>query len=122
VTLRWDVREFDVTGPDGSDDPDSGFFGIYVDRAPQPPSLTQESLFSDDAECQRLTDCPNTAYLAQRGVYSTTDQRFVIDRVAPPPSTAQRRREFHEATIVLLNGRGERIGESAFTVQFEVVR
>ncbi|MEX2393619.1 MAG: hypothetical protein WD826_03960 [Actinomycetota bacterium] len=122
VELRWDVSDFRVSGRDGSADGDAGYFGVYVDRAPQPPSRTQEWLLRDDPECKRLESCPDEAYLAARGIFSTTEQGFLIERVAPLPSQAARRREFHEATIVLLNGRGERIGESAFTLQFEVVR
>jgi hypothetical protein len=37
-----------------------------------------------------------------------------------PTGAAAQRRDLHEVTIALLDGRGERIGESAFTVQFEV--
>ena len=46
----------------------------------------------------------------------------MIERLPLPSGDAQRRREFHDVTIVLLNGRGERIGESAFVRQFEVDR
>lgn len=122
VTLTWSVRDFEITGRDGSRRADAGYFGIYVDRAPQPPEQTQAWLVRDDPNCQGQTSCATRSYLAQLSVYSTTEQRFTIERLAAPTTNAPRRREFHEATIVLLNGRGERIGESAFTVQFEVDR
>lgn len=122
VTVTWRVRDFEVTGPDGRDRPDAGYFGVFVDRAPQPPDKTQAWLTRDDTSCGTPAACRDPEYLAQLNVHSTTDIRFVIQRLVEPSSTAQRRREFHEVTIVLLNGRGERIGESAFVRQFEVDR
>lgn len=122
VTVTWQVRDFEITGRDGSRRGDAGYFGVYVDRAPQPPSRTQEWLVRDDERCRSDPSCPNKDFLAQLEIHSTTRQTFTIERVAEPSSDAVRRREFHEVTIVLLNGRGERIGESAFTRQFEVDR
>lgn len=122
VTVTWRVRDFTVSGKDGSQRPDAGYFGVYVDRAPQPPSRPQEWIARDDPNCQGIPTCPDEAFLAQLNVHSTTRLRFTIERLPEPTSTATRRREFHEITIVLLNGRGERIGESAFTRQFEVSR
>jgi hypothetical protein len=114
VTVSWTVRDFDV--------PEDGSFGIYVDRAPQPPSQTQAWLVRDDIRCKRTPGCPDEAYLAQLEAHTSTQTSFTIDRLPLPAETAQRRREFHDVTIVLLNPEGERIGESAFTVQFEVDR
>jgi hypothetical protein len=122
VTVSWTARDFDVTGRDGAAHEDAGYFGIYVDRSPQPPSETQDWVARDDAQCKRTPGCPDAAYLATRDVHTTTGTSFEIPRLPLPTETAQRRREFHEVTIVLLNGKGERIGESAFTVQFEVDR
>lgn len=122
VAVTWRVRDFDVTGRDGERRSDAGYFGVYVDRAPQPPGRTQAWLVKDDPNCRGSIRCATRDYLAQLSVFTTTRQRFTISRVSAPTSNAPRRREFHDATIVLLNGRGERIGESAFTVQFEVDR
>lgn len=122
VTVRWSVRDFRVTGRDGSRRADAGYFGILVDRAPQPPDRTLEWLVRDDEECRSDPTCPNEEFLAELDIHSTTDTSFRIDRLPPPDEDAVRRREFHEVTIVLLNGRGERIGESAFIRQFEVDR
>ncbi|MGH2812497.1 MAG: hypothetical protein ACRDI1_07265 [Actinomycetota bacterium] len=121
VTVEWKVTDFRVTGEDGSRRTDSGFFGLYVDRAPQPPGETQEFLVRDDQTCRRTPGCPDEAFLAQRDIHTTTKTRFTIEflRDLDPESS---RRDFHEVTIVFLNGVGERIGESAFTIQFEVAR
>ena len=120
VTISWEVRDFEITGPDGSSRPDAGYFGVYVDRAPQPPQKTQAWLTRDEQNC--LGGCSSELALASRDIHSTEETRFTIDRLARPSRQAQRRREFHEVTIVLLDGRGRRIGESAFIAQFEVDR
>jgi hypothetical protein len=123
VTVAWTVEDFEVTGRDGRRRTDAGLFGVYVDRAPQPPQRTQNWLLRDDPLCPTTPGCPNKTFLAERNIHSTTATTFKIETLpAPPTEEAQRRREFHEVTIALLNGRGERIGESAFTVEFEVDR
>ncbi len=118
LTVAWDVERFEVTGRDGEVSSGAGYFGVYVDRAPQPPGLTQEWLVRNDPKCQ--PPCPDESYLAGLNVFSTNETTFEIERLPVPSGNAAKRRNFHEVTIVLLNGRGERIGESAFTVQFEV--
>jgi hypothetical protein len=122
VTIAWKVADFEITGPDGDASPDAGYFGVYVDRAPQPPSQTQEWLVRNDQSCRQQPGCPDEAFLAQRNIHATSETSFVIERLPQPSGDAQRRREFHEVTVVLLDGRGERIGESAFVRQFEVDR
>jgi hypothetical protein len=123
VTIRWTVRDFAVTGPDGTTRRDAGSFGVYVDRTPQPPGEPQRWLVRNDPTCKRdPVSCRNEEFLAQRDIHTTTATSFVIDRLPLPIGDAKRRREFHDVTIVLLNGRGERIGESAFVRQFEVKR
>lgn len=120
LNVAWQIRDFEITGRDGRKRADAGYFGLYVDRAPQPPGRTQEWLVRDDPKCQ--SPCPDEDYLAGLNVFSTTETSFQIDRLPVPTGNAAKRRDFHEATIVLLDGRGTRIGESAFTIQFEVGR
>jgi hypothetical protein len=122
VTIEWDIDDFDVIEPDGSDDPGRGYFGVFVDRAPQPPGQTVEWFAKDDESCRPADGCPDEQYLADRGVYTTTETQFVVETLPPPPSDQVARRELHEVTIVLFDGSGRRIGESAFTAEFEVQR
>jgi hypothetical protein len=123
VTFTWDVTDFQVTGPDGSEREDAGYFGVYVDRAPQPPERSQAWLVREDSRCvAEPAPCAEASFLAQFNIFSTTERTFTVERVQEPTEQAERRREFHEVTIVLLNGRGERIGESAFLREFEVDR
>jgi hypothetical protein len=121
ITVEWKVRDFEVTGKDGRRRPDAGFFGIYVDRAPQPPEESQAFLVREDPVCRRTQECPDKQFLAQRNIHSTTKTSFEIEFL-PDLDPRTTRRDFHELTIVLLNGAGERIGESAFAVEFEVER
>ena len=122
LTVTWRTQAFDVTGRDGRDDPNAGYFGVFVDRSPQSPGQTQEWILRDDKRCSTIPGCPDPAYLAGLNIFSTTKDRFTIERLPLPSENAKRRREFHDVTVVLLNGKGERIGESAFTRQFEVNR
>lgn len=123
VTVAWRVRDFQVTGKDGKRHDDAGYFGVYVDRAPQPPGRTQEWIVREDQVCLTTPGCPNEGFLAGLNIHGTTETTFTIERfVDTRPETQKDRREFHEVTIVLLNGKGERIGESAFSVEFELDR
>jgi hypothetical protein len=107
-TVRWDARDFD------------GTFGVFVDRAPVPPGHTLEWLGRDDPLCEGRPGCIDEDWLALHDVYRTAATELTIERL--PDSTRDQRRDRHEVTIVLLDGDGERVGESAFTVEFEVRR
>jgi len=121
LTVRWRVTGFEVTGPDGSPGDDAGYFGLYIDRAPQAPGETQVDLVREDPGCQIDPECPGPAYLARQNIHSTDQTSFTIEEIPDPtPQDRRRGRRFHDITIVLLNGRGERIGESAYSVRVEV--
>ena len=117
VTVRWTAKNF-ATGSD------RGAFGVVVDRAPQRSGRTLASMFNGDDTCKGSTGralCATPEFLAERGVYMTTDTSFTIERIARL-SGNQRRRQFHEATIVLLDAAGRRLGEGAWSVQFELAK
>ena len=123
VTIRWTVHDFTVTGRNGEARNDAGYFGVYVDREPQPPGETQFSLVKDLPDCRRDRKiCDNADYLAQADINSVTTGEFTVAQLPAPPTDAAKRREFHSVTIAFLNGRGERVGESAYRLQFEVDR
>ena len=122
VTIKWKIRDFKVTGPDGAQNPEAGYFGVFVDRAPPPPGETFTWVAKDDRSCHPEDGCPSKAYLADRGIFTTDETKFVLKTLPPPTDDQAKRREFHEVTIVLLDGSGRRIGESAFTSEFEVKR
>jgi hypothetical protein len=115
LTVRWRVRDFDLGAGRGS-------FGIFIDRTPQPPGAPLSWIARDDDTCVASRSCPDEQYLAERGVYSTQRTTFTIDLLPRTVPADVRRREFHEFTIVLLDARGERVGESAWFVQFQLER
>lgn len=77
-------------------------FGVFVDRAPVRPGKPVV------AEVTR-TDA----------VFTTAETQVVIPAVA---EGEEGKRDRHTATIVLLDGSGRRVGESAWDVVFEVKR
>ena len=111
VTVRWDVRDFDVPG-DGS-------FAVFVDRAPQPPGKSLTWLARGDDACRAADGCPNAAWYAERDVFTTTNTAFTIERL---PRQADGRRDLHEVTVVLLDAAGRRVGETGWTLQLQVAR
>jgi hypothetical protein len=115
VTVRWDVKNFAVGTGKGS-------FGVFIDRAPQRPGKTQAWIFRGNDSCRGTsfkTLCGTDDFLAQRYVFHTTANHFTVDQV-PRLIGSQAGRQLHEVTIVLLDAKGERIGEGAWSVQFEV--
>lgn len=108
VTVRWKVEEdFD------------GTFAVFVDRAPVPPGRSLEWLARDDEFCKTTPECPNTEWFHARQVYPTAETELTLEDL--PELSRDERRVFHEVTVVLIDEKGERVGESAFTVEFELV-
>jgi hypothetical protein len=120
VHLHWDVHGFHLTGPTGSSAPDDGYFAVTVDRNPMPPGQSLRWFASRDPSCHASNGCPNATYLAELGVYTTATTNLTL-RALPPLAPNQEPR-WHEVTIVLLDGTGHRIGESAFYVDFYLTR
>lgn len=112
VTVRWDVEDFEVGDGRGS-------FAVFVDRAPQPPGRTLAWLARDDDTCRADDGCPGVEWYSQRDIFPTTDTELVIDRL---PARTDDRREFHEVTVVLLDEEGRRVGETGWTLEFQVTR
>jgi hypothetical protein len=107
ITVRWHADGF-AAGPG------QGSYGVLVDRTPPPAGRTLAWLFR--GQC---VGCVDAGYLAQRRVYETTGSSITIGDVAPKASTQDG--GFHEVTIVLLDARGARVGEGAWTRQFKVL-
>lgn len=119
VTVAWDVSDFAVTGPTEHARPDAGYFAVFIDRSPQPAGEPLAWLAREDAACLSEPDCPDEEWLAQRGVHVTTEASVTLDTV---PRRSDRARDLHEVTVVLLDGTGRRLGESAWSVDLEVAR
>jgi hypothetical protein len=112
LTVRWQVEDFDVG--DGA-----GSFAVFVDRAPQPPGKPLEWLARNDDTCRAADGCPNAKWFADRHVFRTTDRELTIEQL---PARSDDRREMHEVTVVLLDERGRRVGETGWTLELQVAR
>jgi hypothetical protein len=112
VTVAWTVKNFD------------GAFAVLVDQAPPRSGKTLPWLFRGRDTCRGDTGkrlCATPAFLAEQNVFRTTSSHFTVERVNRF-SGNDRRRQFHEVTVVLLDAHGHRVGEGAWSVQFEVER
>ena len=116
LTLEWAVHDFEITGPGTTSGDSAGYFGIFVDGTPVPPGKGLDWIAHDDRRCANTPGCPDEVYLADRNVFSITDTQLTIEHL-PDMETATGH-ETHEVTIVLLDGTGRRIGESAWYVTF----
>lgn len=121
VTLEWDIRDFTVVQPGTSGTGDAaGYFAVFVDTAPMPPGKSMRWIARKDNSCRAADGCPDAEYLRARGIYTTTQTRLELDQL--PRSADEDRRERHRATVVLMDPRGRRLGESAFEIVFDVDR
>ena len=111
-TVRWSMKDFEAVGLDGSTDSSRGAFAVFVDRAPMPVGKDLKWLARDDAGCKRDARCPDAQYLADRGVFVTTDTSVTLQTL--PQLGAGVGDEQHYVNVVLLDGAGHRIGESAW--------
>ena len=110
VSIAWTVKNF------------HGSFGVLVDQAPPRSGETLPWLFRGLDTCRGDTGkalCQTRAFLAGRNVFETARPRFTVDHVDRFTGN-DRRRQFHEVTVVLLDAQGRRVGEGAWSVQFEV--
>lgn len=120
VTIDWEVRDFEVTGPDGSSSDDRGYFLVMLDRFPQPPGEPLTWFAKDDLQCRQSPRCPSRKWYAERGVFTTTETSFELPVLPRPPDTE--RAEIHQINIALLDGTGRRIGEGVWIVDLELER
>ena len=114
VTVRWNYKDFNVTGPSGSRDQKDGYFGVFVDRSPMPAGRDLRWIAKGDRACVKTPGCPDTQYLTDHHVYTTTMPELTLPTL--PSTTVHTTNEHHEITVVLLDGTGHRIGESAWYV------
>ena len=116
VTITWSMKDFDVVGLDGSTGSGRGVFALFVDRAPMPMGNDLHWIAKDDDGCKRDPRCPDLRYLADRGVHVTTTTSVTLNLL--PRADDGVGDEQHYAVVVLLDGTGRRIGESAWYLPF----
>ena len=122
VTVRWTMTGFRVepagTGPASSG---TGYFAVFVDRAPIRPGQTMRAVATGDEVCLHRPGCPDPAYLAARLIYTTTATSVTLPQV-PPLSGNVQRVQYHSVTVVLMDTTGHRIGESAWELDLRMRR
>jgi hypothetical protein len=114
MTVSWRVRDFTVTQSSSENGPDAGYFAVFVDRTPIKPGQTLDAVASGDSICENDPKCPNTQYLRDHQVYTTTKTMLRVPQI--PNGVGTDEIERHTVTIVLLDTDGRRIGESAWQV------
>lgn len=117
VTLRWTLNGFTVTGRNGEQMPNAGYFAIFIDRPPIPPGQSLEWYASQDDSCGD-NSCGTVSNIS--GVHTTKETTLPVAQL--PALRTREDLETHEAVIILMDGTGRRIGESAFYVRFNYKR
>jgi hypothetical protein len=116
VTIVWEVEDFEITGPDGRSNKNAGYFGVFVDVSPIPPGKELSWIAKNDQICLSTPGCPDKTYFSDHHAYETEETEFTLKQL--PDLNVEGGHETHEVTIVLLDGTGHRIGESAWYVTF----
>lgn len=119
LKVSWTIEDFQVVKP-GSGEPseNAGYFAVFVDQAPVEPRATLDEVAEDDPDCVKDPKCPDRTYLADRGVYTTTDSELTLELI--PALGSKEDVQLHEVTVVLLDSSGRRIGEVAWYQQFKM--
>ena len=120
LTVQWEMKDFTASGLDGQANDGAGAYAVFVDRAPMPVGKDLRWLGRQDAGCKRDPRCPDAQYLADRGVYVTTDTTLVLNTL--PTVSDGVGDEQHYVNVVLVDGTGTRIGESAWYRPFQSKR
>ncbi|MDT7572929.1 MAG: hypothetical protein QOE05_3103 [Actinomycetota bacterium] len=120
LTVRWSMKGFTASGLDGSSDDKAGIYAVFVDRAPMPAGKDVRWLVRDDQGCAHDPRCPNAKYLADNGIFLTEEPSITLSLLPSAPDGVGD--EQHYVNVVLLNGAGKRIGESAWYLPFTTER
>jgi hypothetical protein len=112
VTLSWRTHALP---------PASREFAVFIDRRPVKPGESLRAIANGDQSCLRNAGCPDPAYLRARNVFLTAGTRISIPYFAQLSGiSGADQPSVHEATVVLIDAGGRRVGEYAYTVQFRV--
>lgn len=80
-------------------------FVVFVDKAPIGRGVNIDSLEGDELI----------------NVYRTTKTAFVVEQITSKVNVTPDRADRHEITVIALDGKGDRLGESSDWAQFTVV-
>jgi hypothetical protein len=120
ITLRWTMTDFTVAAQGaGPVNDDTGYFAVFIDRSPVKPGQTLTAVSKHTPSCEHTTLCTTKSYLAGEQVYTTTNDELRLRSVGDILSNNEST-QFHTATVILMNTAGERISESAWSVEFRM--
>jgi hypothetical protein len=114
--ISWTWHGFTVTRPTEQVSGRAGQFGVFIDSAPPAPGRLLSSLFASDKACRQRPGCPGPADYRQRGIYLGGNGSVTISDRALLSSSSEPAQ--HTVTIVLLDGHGRRLGETAWFRDF----
>ncbi|MET7694057.1 hypothetical protein ABZT06_39840 [Streptomyces sp. NPDC005483] len=116
-TVDWTMRDFTAVEPGSPVRSGAGYYAILLDRYPVAPGKSLASLVTNDA-CVGVENCPDAAFLAENlNVYVTSRTSYTINAV---PTSGVAHSSSHFLTVILVDGAGQRMGESSWTVSFTV--
>jgi hypothetical protein len=123
VTITWRMDDFRVVSPDSAEPPsrESGYFAIFVDRAPVKPGKTLRGIVGGEDYCRQNPKCTSRAELRQYGVFTTAETSYKFPRL-PDLLSNDEDVQLHSFTIVLMDTAGRRIGESAWRLELRIPR
>lgn len=120
ATMTWTVSGFAPTGLDGRSNRGAGAFAAFVDANPMPVGRDLHWVGRATKTCKKDPACVTPEFLATRNVYVTTASHLHLD--VWPAATVVRGRAEHRVIIVLVDGLGRRIGESAWELDVHTHR
>lgn len=117
VTFAWTYKDFTPAPANGIRSSATGLFALFVDEAPIKPGHSLSSVIKKDAACvSKEKTCLDAASLANHNVYLTTSTSVTVSVL--PEIAATGKIEDHQAILILVDGAGYRMGESAWNVDF----
>jgi hypothetical protein len=120
VKVRWQMSDFEVATRASAPAPaGGGYFAVFVDQAPIRPGQTMRVVATGDELCLHKAGCPDTGYLAQRQIYTTTADHLTLGEI-PSLAGDQDALQLHSVVVVLMGANGHRIGESAWELDLRM--
>ena len=120
-TVAWTMRDFTVVGlHDGPVDRHSGYFAVFVDRAPVKPGQSLQAVVNDDSGCRNNPSCVNPSMLANHQVYVTTRPQLRVPLIGALAD--HDKIQLHDLTVIILDTSGHRIGEYQWDLEFKMRR
>ncbi|MFN8024588.1 MAG: hypothetical protein U0Q03_23875 [Acidimicrobiales bacterium] len=96
-------------------------FAVLVDRFPPRPGTSIESLLPAELrEPARCDQACRTAALASRDVFVTDSSDLVISRLPVRHGVSDEQQRRHEVSVIVLDDRLRRVGESVAWIEVDV--